>query len=409
MSVRTRGEAKLHSATHNTVRRSGGAAARRAFGWWRRELSWLVPRALRSGSTPESTLLLDVGAERIAVSAFARGRHSTLAEVARTGGADGGPRPSDADTSLARVTGRFDPHATPVVLRLPPDLVLRSEIELPGAAAENLAEVLTFEMHRLTPFEAEQVYFDHRVLATPGDDRERVKVELTVVRRAVVDEVLCLLEPWSLRFAGSVAGPEPDARGPCFGLVPSVARPARRRRWRRALWAANVALAVVLLALPFARQQRILQETSAWLGDARTRALAAQQQRLRADRLLAAREFLIERKRVSPPAVRVLAELTAALPDSTWLQRLQVRAGQVQLKGTSPSAASLIKLIEGIGGFRNARFSAPVTRNPTTGDERFQLVFDLAPDGAEHGEEPAATGKQGPGPLAAGAGPVGRS
>ena len=39
---------------------------------------------------------------------------------------------------------------------------------MPAATEENLPQVLSFEMDRLTPFRSDEVYFDHRVV---GRDR----------------------------------------------------------------------------------------------------------------------------------------------------------------------------------------------------------------------------------------------
>ena len=73
----------------------------------------------------------------------------------------------------------------------------------------------------------------------------------------------------------------------------------------------------------------------------------------------------------------VLTELTAILPDTTWVQRLEIKSHRARLIGTSKTAASLIAIIDNSARFRNAAFNAPVTRNPATGSEQFQLVFEI--------------------------------
>ena len=61
----------------------------------------------------------------------------------------------------------IDP-TVPVVLRLDPALAIVQPVELPLVAEENLGQVLAYQMDRETPFTADRVYFDYRVV-----DRDR--------------------------------------------------------------------------------------------------------------------------------------------------------------------------------------------------------------------------------------------
>ena len=55
-----------------------------------------------------------------------------------------------------------------IVLKLENHQGLRKQIKLPMAAAENLQQVIAFEMDRMTPFKSDQVYFSALVAnATP--------------------------------------------------------------------------------------------------------------------------------------------------------------------------------------------------------------------------------------------------
>jgi general secretion pathway protein L len=113
---------------------------------------------------------------------------------------------------------------------------------------------------------------------------------------------------------------------------------------------------------------------------------------------------LIDKKRDHPAAVSVLAELTAALPDTTWVQRVEVEANRVRLRGTSTTASSLIPIIEDSPMFRRATFDAPVTRNPATGKEQFQLIFEVASPGDSKEKSNDQDLQQSAGSIAASAG-----
>ncbi len=81
----------------------------------------------------------------------------TISPAGLAGRPDSGQR--DAVAKIVRgARARF----AEVVLKMPRDKVLRRLVDLPAAAAENLREVLGFEMDRHTPFNADEVYFDYR-------------------------------------------------------------------------------------------------------------------------------------------------------------------------------------------------------------------------------------------------------
>jgi general secretion pathway protein L len=344
--------------------------------WWRSELAEMLPlaRARAAGARPD-VLLLEVGDAQVTALRCVDGECQQLASVARPAGS--------AEHGLAHLAGSIDPKLTPVVVRVCPRQVLTRTLTLPPAAAENLREVLAFEMHRRTPFAADEVYFDFRRLpAAPGD--AHVRVELFLVRRELVDAALALLPPWDLRVAGMTEIPGIEAEG----LLLRLRRPSRAassgRTLKRVLWAANAALLAAVVAIPLLDQARRIDALRAQVAATRAEAESAAALREQAEKLRADRRFLIDAKQKRPAMVTLLSELTAALPDTTWVQRLEIKADQVRVRGTSSTASSLIPIIEDSRLFRGAAFNAPVTRNPATGNEQFQLMFEItSPDNGD--------------------------
>src|SRR5207247_4977095 len=74
-------------------------------------------------------------------------------------------------------------------------------VSLPAATEENLEQVLGFEMDRLTPFRAEDVYFDHRVVGRDPTSGQ-VHVLLAVARRDLVDSKVERLRAWGANLQG---------------------------------------------------------------------------------------------------------------------------------------------------------------------------------------------------------------
>ena len=353
----------------------------RGLRWWRSELIGLLPVAERRAARRRpDILLLEVSRSRISALRCTNGNRDELATVALPDA----ERRSGASLSsvgdLIALDGAIDPKITPVVVRVSPDEVLSRVVTLPPAAAENLRAVLTFEMHRQTPFTADQVYFDYRVLeSNPGD--AHLRVELSVTRRDLVDAAIGLLPPWDLRVSGADEAREIADDGLALRLAPSGPAASSYRTVGKLLWATNAALLVAVLAIPLVRQASHIEQLRERVAAAKTEAESAAVIRQRAERAQADRRFLIGGKRTRPALVSVLAELTASIPDSTWVQRLEIKSRKVRMRGTSTAASSLIPIIEDIPLFRRVTFNAPVTSNPGTGKEQFQLVFEIAPSG----------------------------
>jgi general secretion pathway protein L len=362
------------------AKRAAGELILAGLRWWRSELAEMLPSAhRRAGNGRRDVLLLEVGDARIRALRCVDGKCQELASVASPAGV----APTAAQAALTAgehdfgdLAGVIDPEITPVVVRVCPREVLTRTISLPLAAAENLRQVLAFEMHRRTPFAAADVYFDFRRLpGRPGD--QRLRVQLSVVRRRLIDAALALLPPWDLRVAGMTEIPGIETEGLLLRLTRPNGKPSSSRALTRVLWAANAALLAAVVAIPLLHQGRQIDALRHQVAAAKAEAESVAALRQQAEKLRADRRSLIDAKRNRPAFATLLSELTAALPDSTWVQRLEIKSRRVRLHGTSATASSLIPIIEDSRLFREAAFNAPVTRNPATGKEQFQLTFEI--------------------------------
>ena len=148
------------------------------------------------------------------------------------------------------------------MLRTPADLLLEQEIILPLTAEQDLQRVVTYEMDRLTPFRAEQVFWT--CLAGLRDTaRNRLHVRLTIIPRRGVEPVLTALRQAGLIATRIEAGATAEARR----VIP-LAEERTGRRWlgpraeAYALGGCGV-LAVAAVALPFVLQSLALSDLDA--------------------------------------------------------------------------------------------------------------------------------------------------
>jgi Tfp pilus assembly protein PilN len=77
------------------------------------------------------------------------------------------------------------------------------------------------------------------------------------------------------------------------------------------------------------------------------------------------------------PMMEILTLLTHITPDDTWLNYLSLRKGQLILRGESKSAVRYISELSRVEGLSDVRFASPVTRNPTSDMERFNVQLQM--------------------------------
>jgi len=346
--------------------------------WWRGQFTFLLPDVLRKHARSDSEfLILDVVSSALIAYRCTGGHLSELARVDLSSPVPettGDPAPLNVVCASMGTAVKFGD--TRVVMRIAASDVLSAVVELPQAALENLRQVLSFEMHRITPFKADDVYFDYKLLSrTPAS--APLQVEVSIVRRELVDAVTALLPLWNLKFDGKANLDEVGQHGFFVELAASTPVQRKRNIWTPIVWAVNATLIAALLIVPLQQQDTRLEELQSNVAAAKSKAEAASQLRAQADKLRSDREFLIEQKRHAPALVAILAELTALLPDSTWIHQLDVKQGVIRIKGASAKASALVELIENSRLFSQATFRSPLTQNLASGDEQFELVFEF--------------------------------
>ncbi len=80
------------------------------------------------------------------------------------------------------------------------------------------------------------------------------------------------------------------------------------------------------------------------------------------------------------PLLELLTLLTQITPEDTSLNYFSLRKGQVILRGESKSAIKYLPELSKIEGFGDVKFASPVTRNPSSEQERFNVQLQLDPE-----------------------------
>ncbi len=340
--------------------------------WWKRSLlAWLPARWRSLLGWSNARVLLAPHAGQVRILSSVGPQLEVVADA---------PWPIDART-LEQMLGP-QLAALPRHGLLPASAVLRRTLWLPAAAERRLLDVVGFEIDRQTPFTPAQVYFDTRLLSRRADGQ--LEVELVVVPRVRVASLLGPANGADNVLEGvDVAAADGSPLG--VNLLPVEQRRQRRdpmRGWNRLL----AALALLMLVAAAwqvldnrraaARELRAQVDASA----ARARTVAAQRQQLHD--LVDGAAFFDRQRAARPAAVAVLEELSRRLPDGTWLEKLSLEGGQMQLIGLSSSASALVAQLEGSALWTRPSLTGVLQADDGARRDRFTLVAELhaAPD-----------------------------
>ena len=349
---------------------------RRFFDWWFTELKALLPSRLRAWLfPPQERVVLIFGRGNLAV-AF-DSRDGERRDLGRVVGAAEDPGAAEA---LGSLLARGKVRETRAVIELSSEVVLAPQLELPVDAAENLKEVLDFEMDRQTPFSADEVYYDYRILGT-DPDLERLNLEMRVATRRDVAAARRLAEAAGLRVL-SVCGPGDSRTAQAMNLLPrdnSEKSGALLPRLAAALVIVAVILAGLALYLPLKQSRQELAKLEGEVDQARSSAAIVARLQESLDSHLAQRGSVVAKKRDGHSTLEILNEITRLLPDHSWLLQLSLRDGSINLVGYSDDPSSIIRLLEQSEALADVTFAAPITRDPRIDRDRF------ISDGADRG------------------------
>ena len=337
--------------------------------WWIGQLVDCVPQRWRHAvsSTEDRLTITPVGSVGIcpvsvSVSIWSRNREAPLGQF------------PVAEGGLVEVP---TPPRLPVVLRLPDSDVLCKTIALPLATERDLVQVLSFEMDRETPFATEEVLWAHRIVER-DKQRGQLVIRLRLVSRALLAPLFDALTDNGIFVTRTeIAGGADD--GLVLPLETAAGRAERRSGRERLRWASAaicLAFAVIAVAAPFIRQARDVARLDQEIASGRGAADQAQRLRHDIDRLEGAGDVVKKERAAAGDPLAVLAALTAALPDDTYLTELQQQEHKVTFGGRSAAASRLIGAVAKSDELHNPVFAAPVTRMEATHQEVFSITAE---------------------------------
>jgi len=344
------------------------------FAWWGSQLLACLPEHWRTRMVGNAEfLLLEVRERELVVWRERAGRVEEFGRIDLD-------QPAEAQAEdFRRLRLRVENPNVRTVFCIPGTRALTRTLSLPTAAEDNLRQVLAFEMDRQTPFKADQVYFDSRVVARDAAARN-MRVELVVLPRTALDPEMSAFAEGSVALDGvDIWKDAAGSRRHHINLLP-VERRARRRNVRLPLNLGLAAIAIVLLVFnmseSLSNRAAAVQAMSAAVDQARAAATEVAELRKTLQDSIGGANFLSDKKRRGPVVVGLLDDLARRLNDDTYLERLHIENNQIQLHGQSKEAANLIAVLGESPYLSSPRFDGQIQPDPRTGKDRFTISAD---------------------------------
>ncbi len=336
------------------------------FTWWRQHLLELVPEALSRGTSPQANALV-VDATTPGWLTLHRRRRGVESRQSQL-------RLDDPGLLSLRAALNGRPGGEAVLLRVPGETVLERPVVLPLAAERDVERVLAYDIERLTPFTADEVFWACDIEARDRA-RSRLQLRLTLIPRASVQDLIDTLSDCGGRPSLIEAATASGTR--VIRLQHTMAANRIARLSPQAAAAVLAALAAFVVISPFLRQSLDLSEAQAQLDGLAPRIALVNTLRSRIAGAGAGGDAVASETKRLGDMMEAIAAITEILPDDSYLTEFTMRERKMTLTGQSVSAAKLISALSADPRIRNPAFNASVTKAQNQHDE-FVIRADLA-------------------------------
>lgn len=259
----------------------------------------------------------------------------------------------------------------------------RRDVELPLAVESRLAQVLGYEIDRLTPLRASELYYDFRI-----KDRNPATgvctVELVAAPRSRVAPMLDAARQRNLNVMRLLLSPsDVDTPLDLLATTRSADENADRYGWvNPALLALCAVLALALVVAPLWQMRQQVIDLMPVETSARADAEIASAMQRQLEKQIAEYNLPLARKHAAPLAIQVLDDLSKRLPEDTWAQSLEIRSvpnqkiREIVLQGETGSGGKLLQIVQESPLIKDPAFKATMTR-VTPAAERFHIAGEL--------------------------------
>jgi general secretion pathway protein L len=349
------------------------------FHWWKHELSFLVPKKLMQLiNVKEGFVIVRPNGNQLELTYVLNGQTEFLARIDRNEfGVDQYKALRASDERIDKAT---------IIIRLARQDGIQKELALPAATKENLYQVVAYELDRYTPFKADQVYFAVKPLDVVNEPGQ-IRIKLVLATREFLDALREDITAMDMKplFADYEDGANNLEQN--YGYY-NLLRDFLRQRTTKTphlihsvLITLTCLLLVAVIAMPIWFEYQTVNALQLKADALEKDAKKVKTLQKDIDAVIDETRQLIKEKSTTPEVIVMLNTLSSLIKDDTWLSYAQYSDGHLQIQGESPTASTLIAVLEASELFVNARFASPVTQDSASKLERFQITVDVAKAG----------------------------
>lgn len=347
------------------------------FHWWKKELSFLIPNAIRKFfNEAAGFIIIQIKGNEIFFSKIHENKLQPLACLELNEKGLAAYQQPKLDYLRAK--------KSKVILRLNKNEGIIKTLILPKAVEENLAQVITYELNRYTPFNQQQVYYAIKKIAT---DTDKIYLQLILTPKNKLDTSYETLKdwgitPWLVDYEGAANHLHDNYE--YYNLLPEEKKYQFHKKalvFQSILIIAIFLLLSSILILPIGFQYQSVQSLEHTIQSLKKRVAVVQKLQHKMAILSKKTDWLIAQKKKYPPLIEILDTVSRLLKDDTWLSLIEYKNEKLHLTGESPAASTLIKVLESSPLFSNADFESVVTKNKVTGLEIFRIIVSVNSNG----------------------------
>ncbi|OPY86217.1 MAG: Fimbrial assembly protein (PilN) [Smithella sp. PtaU1.Bin162] len=333
-------------------------------------------------------------------------------------------------TVVSRALVEMDAPKVSFVLSIPKAWTIVQVAEFPITAKENLANVISYELDRLTPLTPENAYYDYKIIA---ESQKKISVLLNVAKADQINPFLEALHSKNIKIEKlSISGspvkvaindnaqkykvffdklspvpvfnldrnnklglPEggkdisPFALG-CFWETVNAdqnefnllaGKNGNPKKTPFVLTAVLLAVILLICAFyvlaPILIEQKKIEQISDQINSLKPEIKKVKALKKEIEAISSDIKTISNFKKHSILTMDILKEITTILPVETWLTRTRITESSVEIEGYAVQAADIISKLENSRYFQKAEFASPTFRDPRQNKERFVIRMEL--------------------------------
>ncbi|MFK8013163.1 MAG: PilN domain-containing protein [Marinicellaceae bacterium] len=346
--------------------------------WWKAELKTFVPQKYHEKMFPKAIeILLSQNNENVDVWCN-RGEGFKAYS-------DSGQQDSSQDQwwhQVQHIINEADGKKVVVKYLMPNEEALVRKIALPMAAKENLDDVIGFELDKYVPFNADQVQVSYKI-DNSHEDENKMLLDLAVIPKKCLVDVLSLCDEKSIELDVVDIRKNSESLEPEFvgvNLLPKEKRKAKdyfNLKLNALLLIVFLGLVYFIMYTSVDNKQRKIEALTEINSELQKQARESKLLKKELKTVIVSSKFLKNKKNDHPKVVQILSDVTAKLPDTTYLSKMKVSQEEMELSGLSDNANILIPELDKSGNWFVPRFHRAITIDQQTGKDRFVIKADI--------------------------------